>query len=180
MFFLYPSRAFPAVVLKGGLAMKERKWHQVNTAAFEKSMSDHIKSGCGCDIPIFTFQKEKIGQALEGRIRPCYKRDRNDRARCAHIHSYSENGEDTVVAIRMSAMLWAAIANKDNPLWGRWIRITYKGLRPMKFGRAMKIFSVEVDKGPITENFESIPINPEDCKSRKPRKRRPVCSGVET
>ena len=158
--------------------MKERKWQGVNTAEVEKSITNQVKSGCGCDIPVFTFRIE--GQTLEGRIRPCYKRDRNDRARCAHVHSYSESGEDVVVAIRMSAMLWAAIAPKDNPLWGRWIRITYKGLRPMKFGRAMKIFLVEVDKGTVTENFESIPINTEDCKSRKPRKRRPICSSVKT
>lgn len=154
--------------------MTERKWQEVNTAEFKKAMP--VRSGCGCDVPIFTFRT--TGQTLEGRIRPCYKRNRNDRARCAHIHSYSENGEDAVVAIRMSAMLWAAIANKDNPLWGRWIRITYQGKKLMKFGRAMNIFLVEVDKGSVTENFESVPVKPEDCKSRKPRKRRPICSSV--
>ncbi|MBA7518483.1 hypothetical protein ES705_10553 [subsurface metagenome] len=156
---------------------KARDWQGVNTSDVEKAISISTESGCGCDIPIFTFKKENIGQTLEGRIRPCYKRNRNDRARCAHIHSYSESGEDVAVAIRMSAMLWAAIANKERPLWGQWVRITYKGLKPMKFGRAMKIFLVEVDKGAITPDFEEIGISPEDCKSAKPRKRRPVCSG---
>lgn len=155
--------------------MKKRKWQVVNKAELEKALP--IKSGCGCDIPIYTFLI--IGQTLEGRIRPCYKRDRNDRARCAHVHGYFTNDDkETVVAIRMSAMLWAAIANKDKPLWGRWIRITYKGVKPMAFRRAMKIYIVEVDKGAITEDFETVPVNPEDCKSRKPRKRRPVCSGT--
>lgn len=158
---------------------KKRQWQQVNKAEVEKAMQNSVRSGCGCDIPIFTFLKEDTGKTLEGRIRPCYKRDRNDRARCAHIHSYNDDGEDTVVAIRMSAMLWAAVANKDNPLWGRWIRITYQGIKNMPFGRYMKIFRIEVDKGAITEDFETVPVNPDDCKSRKPRKRRPVCSGVK-
>lgn len=161
--------------------MKDRNWQGVNTAKVEELTSSSVKSGCGCDIPIFAFMIE--GQTLEGRVRPCYKRDRNDRARCAHIHFHTDNGDETVVAIRMSAMLWAAIANKDNPLWGRWIRITYKGKSPMGYGQSMKIFLVEVDKGSITENFEPVLINPEDCKSRKPRKnrvvRRPMSTGAK-
>ena len=156
---------------------KKRQWQQVNKTQLDEMMFGSTQSGCGCDIQIFTFRT--VGQILEGRIRPCYKRDRNDRARCAHVHGYTDDGEETVVAIRMSAMLWAAIANKDNPLWGRWIRITYKGKKYMGYRRAMKIYQVEVDKGAITENFEPVPVNPEDCKSRKPRKRRPVCSGVK-
>ena len=164
--------------LESGGAKKRRKWQDVNAAELKKEEKDGLlKSGCGCDIPVFTFLTE--GQTLEGRIRPCYKRDRNDRARCAHVHGYfSDNDEETAVAIRMSAMLWAAVANKDNPLWGRWIRITYKGKKRMDFGRAMKLYLVEVDKGTITENFEPVPVDPEKCKSRKPRKRRPVCSGT--
>ncbi len=154
---------------------KQKKWHEVNKAEVEKALPERVNSGCGCDIPIFSFREE--GQTLEGRIRPCYKRDRNDRARCGHIHSYTESGEDTVVAIRMSAMLWAAIAKNEPHLWGQWIRITYKGLKRMNFGHGMKIFLVEVNKGVIAEDFESVPINPEDCKSRKPRKRRAICSG---
>jgi len=150
---------------------EKRDWQVVNAADVEKASS----SGCGCDIPIFTFPREEIGKTLEGRIRPCYKRDRNDRARCAHIHFYTDSGEDAVVAIRMSAMLWQAIANKDNPLWGRWIRITYEGTEPTRYGHQKKIFQVEVDKGSITEDFEPVSIKYQ--KSRKPRKRRPVCSG---
>lgn len=154
---------------------KQRDWQQVNEADLTKAQENGVvKSGCGCDIPIYTFRT--IGQALEGRIRPCYKRDRNDRARCAHIHSYNEAGEDTAVAIRMSAMLWAAVRNKNDPLWGRWIRITYKGKKPTGYGHHMKLYFVEVDKGTISENFEPVPVNPEECKARKPRKRRPVCS----
>jgi len=156
---------------------KKRDWQQVNKTELKKALPDLIKSGCGCNIPILTFRIK--GQSVEGRIRPCYKRDTNDRVRCAHVHGYSEDGKDTAVAIRMSAMLWAAIANKDNPLWGRWIRIIYKGSVPTRYGHRKKIYSVEVDKGTITENFEPVPVNPEDCKSRKPRKRRPVCSGVK-
>lgn len=149
--------------------MKERKWQVVNAAEVERA----LKSGCGCDIPIFSFQK--VNQTLEGRIRPCYKREKNDRARCAHIHFYTDSGEDVAVAIRMSSMLWQIIANKDNPLWGRWIRITYKGREPTPYGHFKNIFVVEVDKGSITEDFE--PVHVEYQKSRKPRKRRPVCSG---
>lgn len=159
------------------LAMK-RVWQDVNKTELEKAKEAGLfQSGCGCDIPIFTFRT--VGQTLEGRIRPCYKRDRNDRARCGHVHSYNAAGEDTAVAIRLSAMLWTAISNKDNPLWGRWIRITYEGKKPMAFGRALKLYKVEVDKGTIIENFEPVPVNPEDCKNHKPRKRRPVCSGVK-
>ncbi len=160
-----------------GPGNKKRKWQDVNAAQLEKEgKTGLLRSGCGCDIPIFTFRT--IGQTLEGRIRPCYKRDRNDRARCAHVHGYSEDGKDTTVAIRMSAMLWAAIARTDPALWGRWIRITYKGVKPMAFRRAMKLYLVEFDKGTLAEDFEPVPVRPEDCKSPKPRKGRPICSGV--
>ena len=152
---------------------KERKWRTVNQAEVDQALANSIKSGCGCDLPIFTFRTE--GQTLIGRIRPCYKRDRNDRARCAHIYSYTDAGQETGIAIRLSSMLWAAIANKDRPLWGHWIRITYFGRERTAFGHYKNIFSVEVDKGTITEKFESVPMK--KCKSRKPRKRRPVCSG---
>ena len=152
---------------------KARDWQAINSDDVKKSI---IKSGCGCDIPLFTFLVP--GQSLEGRVRPCYKRDKNDRARCAHVHSYSESGEEVVIAIRMSAMLWKVIANKERPLWGQWVRITYKGKKPMKHGHAMKIFLIEVDKGAIAPGFEEIGISPEDCKSRKTRERSPICSST--
>lgn len=152
---------------------KERDWQKVNQSEVDQALANSIKSGCGCDLPIYTFRYE--GQTLEGRIRPCYKRDRNDRARCAHIYSNTDAGQETGIAIRLSSMLWAAIANKDRPLWGRWIRITYLGKERTAFGHFKNIFSVEVDKGIFAENFETIRVKPS--KSRKPRKRRPVCNG---
>jgi len=149
---------------------KSRNWQIIN--ADEVKKSNLIKSGCGCDLPVFTFQRE--GQTLEGRIRPCYKRAANDRARCAHIHFYTDSGEDVVVAIRMSVMLWAAVEKGPEKLWGRWIRITYKGKEPTRYGHFKKIFEVEVDKGSIAKAFET--VNIVNHKSKKPRKRRPVCA----
>lgn len=151
-------------------SIAQAKWQEVNKAQVEKALEKADESGCGCELPIFVFQVP--GDSLTGRIRPCYSRTRNDRARCAHIHSYTSDGEKTVIAIRMSCMLWAAVHKGTEQLWGRVVRITYKGREPTKFGHYRKIFAVEVDKGSVTEQFESVPIKPKDYKSRKPRKRR--------
>jgi len=153
---------------KGGLATKQN-WRQVNKVEVEKAL-ENVDSGCGCELPIFVFRKP--GESLEGRIRPCYSRTRNDRARCAHIHTYTSNGEEIVFAIRMSCMIWAAVDKGAEKLWGRIVRITFKGKEQTRFGHDRKIFAVEVDKGSITESFEPVPIQSKDYKSRKPRKRR--------
>ena len=147
------------------------RWQQVNTPDVEAAVKEQ-SSGCGCELPIFVFRTP--GKSIEGRIRPCYTRDRNDRARCAHIHSNSDGGEETVFAIRMSCMIWAAVCKADQQLWGRIVRITYQGNAPTKFGHYRKIFKVEVDKGSISEEFEQVPIKPSTYKSKKPRKRRPI------
>lgn len=157
--------------------MTKRNLQVVNADEVKEALkSNLLKSGCGCDVPIFSFRK--VDQTIEGRIRPCYKRSKNDRARCAHIHSYTKAGEDVVIAIRMSSMIWQTVANTDNPLWGEWIRITFKGREPTAFGHYKNIFLIEVDKGTITKKFESVSVKYR--KSRKPRKRRPVCSSGKT
>lgn len=154
--------------------MKDRKkWHGVNKAAVEEEISSPEfiqKSLCGCKISIYTFLTP--GQTLEGRLRPCPNHDRADRAKCAHIFWFIEDGKEVGVAIRLSKMLWQAIDNKKEKLWGKWIRITYKGSIPTRFGHAKKIYLVEYDKGTVNENFETILMEPS--KSRKPRKRRAV------
>lgn len=156
--------------------MNARKWQDVNRQEVDDAIESEQfinKSGCGCDIPIHTFRKP--GEVLEGRVRPCYDRDRNDRARCGHLYYYDKNGDEAAVAIRLSAMLWHAI-NDEPKLWGQWIRITYKGSQWTRYGHAKKIYLVEVDKGTITENFTE--VKPNVGRSRKPRKprqiRRPV------
>lgn len=154
--------------------MKERNWQGANTAEVKKEISkpEFIqKSACGCKITIYTFRIP--GQTLEGRLRPCPNHDRADRAKCAHLFWFDEQGKEVGVAIRLSKMLWDAIENKTDKLWGKWIRITYKGSIPTRFvGNAKKIYQVDVDKGTIAEKFESVPMK--SVKSRKPRKRRAV------
>lgn len=153
--------------------MKERKWQGANTAEVKKEISNPEfiqKSACGCKIAIFTFLRP--GEILEGRLRPCPNHDRADRAKCAHLYWTDETGKEVGVAFRMSKMLWDAIENKKDKLWGKWIRITYKGSIPTRFGHAKKIYLVEVDKGAVTEKFETVPVR--STKSSKPRKRRAV------
>ncbi|MFZ2146962.1 MAG: hypothetical protein WAV28_07060 [Sedimentisphaerales bacterium] len=155
--------------------MTERKWQVLNEDEVKKHLSsDNFLSNetCGCPFPIHTFRI--IGDSVQGRLRPCNKRDRNDRARCAHIAFYSANGEEVTIAIRLTGILWKPI--NEHHLWGRWIRITYIGNERMRFGHCniMKIYRIEVDKGAITENFETIPTDIEDSKGHKPRKPRPI------
>ena len=152
--------------------MKERDWQAVNLADVEKQISDPNflqQSACGCKMPIHTFRI--VGDSLEGRLRPCPNRDRDDRAKAAHLFIPTKNGE-IGVAIRLSKMLWAAIENENDRLWGKWIRITYRGSVRTNYGHAKKIYLVEVDRGAITESFETVPTRP--TKNSKPRKRRPV------
>lgn len=147
---------------------KERSWQGVNTAEIDKQLAspDFInKAACGCQIPIFTFRK--IGESLEGRIRPCYNHDRADRARAAHVHITEKNA----VAIRLSKMLWKAI--EDNHLWGHWIRITFKGKKRTGYGHAQKLYLVEEDKGAAPEKFAPV-IKTSNGKSRKPREKRKI------
>lgn len=153
----------------------KRDWQGINTDEVIKAVTSPEfihKSACGCKISIFTFRIP--GQFLEGRLRTCPNHDRADRAKCAHLFWLNDEGKEVGVAIRLSKMLWEAIENKGDRLWGRWIRITYRGSIPTRFvGNAQKIYLVEYDKGTITERFETVPTKP--TKNRKPRKRRPVC-----
>lgn len=149
------------------LRTKERDWQAINLAEVERQLAKSEllnRSACGCKMPIHTFRIP--GEFLEGRLRPCHHHDRADRARAAHLHIPTKNKEISV-AIRLSKMLWVAIEN--NHLWGHYVKITYKGSAPTKFGHAKKLYLVEVDKGSITENFESVRMT--DGTSKKPRKK---------
>ncbi len=156
-------------------------WQAVNLADVEKQIADPDfihKSACGCLMPIHTFRIP--GEYIEGRLRPCPNHDRSDRARAIHLYFPTKTEKEVGVAIRCSKMLWDAIANDKNPLWGKWIRITYKGSKKTTFGHAKKIYLVEYDKGVITEHFE--PADVSGGKNKKPRAarriRRPAGSGV--
>ena len=152
------------------LGMTEQNWQATNLADVEKQIADPQfihKSACGCTMPIHTFTVP--GDSLEGRLRPCPNRDRADRAGAAHLYIPTKDGE-IGVAFRLSNMLRQVIF--DNHLWGSYIRITYKGSVPTRFGHAKKIYLVEVDKGIAAEQFE--PVQVQYRKNREPRKRRQV------
>jgi len=152
---------------------KTRDWESVNAKEVtEAKSSDRYiqKERCGCSYPIHTFRT--VGEKLEGRLRPCIKRDRDDRAKTAHICFEDDNSQEVVVCIRQSAMIQKAISKYH--LFGKWVRITYEGNKLNRFGHHMKIFHIEVDKGAITEDFETCNVTPEQCKSRKPRKPKPI------
>jgi len=156
--------------------MVKSNWQAVNLANVEeqKTIGGFIhKSACGCQMAIHTFVEP--GDQIEGRVRPCPNHDRADRAGAFHLYIPTQKGE-IGVAIRLTSMLRQAIF--DNHLWGQYIRITYKGSVPTKFGHAKKIYLVEVDKGCITEKFETVPVKYK--KNRKPRKRRPIKRPLST
>jgi len=157
----------------GDLAMNKSKgqdWQAANLDDVQEQTSNPLfiqKSACGCQIAIHTFVDP--GDSLEGRLRPCPNHDRADRAGCVHLFLPTQNGE-VGVAIRLTNMLRQAIF--DNNLFGCYIRITYKGSVPTKWGHAKKIYLVEVDRGAVTEKFEPVDITYRQ--NRKPRKRRPI------
>jgi hypothetical protein len=161
--------------------METRRWQSVNQRQVDKAVASQRfihKSACGCGFPLHTFSKP--GESVEGRLRPCDNHDRADRAQCAHICYQTQTGQDAVLAIRLSKWLWHAVDKElgDKPrLWGRVVRITYKGSTPTKFGHAQKIYLVEVDQGSITENFQR--VEDHATKSSKPRKPRAVRRPVE-
>lgn len=163
-------------VNSSGLAMNEqRNWKELNLADIEKQLRDPdlVKSACGCKMPIHTFRVP--GDYLEGRLRPCPNRDRDDRGKAAHLYFMNEQGQEIGVAIRLSKMLWKTI-NKYH-LWGCYIRVTFKGSVKTGFGHAKKLYLVEKDTGTLTENFEIVPaVNK---RSKKPRSCR-TGSGVKT
>ncbi len=128
------------------------------------------KEKCGCGLSIYTFRIP--GEQLEGRLRPCRSWDRGDRAKTAELWWPVPNSKEQGVAIRLSKMLWQAV-NADD-LFGRWVRITYKGSKREKHLQyATKIYLVEYDKHEaITESFERVQIDGK--KSRKFRAKKPV------
>ena len=147
----------------------QRDWKAVNQQEVDQYLNspEFIHRGqCGCGVPIHSFRIPN--EQLEGRLRPCRYWDRADRAKTAEIHL----SKDHAVAIRLSGMLWRAI--QDNKLWGRWVRITYKGSIRGKFPNALKIYLVEVDKGVITEDWETIDSQVKDSKNRKSRNLRKI------
>jgi len=155
---------------------KERKWQSVNADQVQEALesSDFIhQTTCGCGVPLHTFRIP--GESLEGYLRPCGKWDRADRAKTAELHYYTATGQKAAVAVRLSTMLWQAITT-DTPetghLWGRWVRITYKGSQATRHGHAKKIYLIEVDKGTLTPKFEGVGTH--ERKQSKPRSRRPI------
>lgn len=147
-------------------------WQAVNLALVEKQLADPKclnRSACGCNVPIHTFRIP--GEYLEGRLRPCPNHDRSDRARAIHLYMPTQTDQEIGVAVRCSKMIWDAINDEKKPLWGRWIRITYKGSIATNYGHAKKIYLIEYDKGGFVEHFE--PVDIKNVKSRKPRPRRP-------
>lgn len=161
----------------------ERNWQAANAGDVKKQVEDPKfihRSACGCLMPIHTFRIP--GDTIEGRLRPCPNHDRADRARAVHIYTPAGDDHGEIgVAIRVNKMIWDAISDKENPLWGRWIKITYKGSVPTNYGHARKVYLIEYDKGTITENF--VPVETTHTKQRKPRParkiRRPAGSGVK-
>lgn len=154
-------------------------WQAVNLADVEKQIADPDfihKSACGCLMPIHTFRIP--GEFMEGRLRPCPNHDRADRAQAVHLYMPTSNGE-IGVAIRCSKMIWDAI-NGNVPLWGRFIKVTYKGSVATKFGHAKKIYLIEYDKGGFTENFSPADVGTGKSKKARPKKpiRRPSGAGV--
>ena len=155
--------------------MSEPNWQEINLADVQRQIEDPDfihKSICGCEIPIHTFRVP--GESLEGRLRPCPRHDRMDRAKAAHLYLPTKDGE-LGVAIRLSKTLWQTI--QKNHLWGSYLRITYKGSVRTNFGHAKKIYLIEKDTGAITENYESIGM--ESGKSNKPRKKRKIRRPME-
>lgn len=152
---------------------KKQDWQAVNASEVEEQVNDNHfihKEKCNCSFPIHNFHI--VGEQIEGRLRPCENRDISDRAKTAHICFDGEDGKEITICIRLLSMIKKAV-EKDH-LWGQWIRITYRGIKKLPLGRDMKVFLVEVDKGAITEKFEPCDVTPEECKSRKPRKPKPI------
>lgn len=150
--------------------MVKYKWKAVNLADVQQQITAGgfiHKSACGCQIAIHTFVEP--GDQLEGRVRPCPNHDRADRAGAFHLYMPTQKGE-VGVAIRLTGMLRQAIF--DNHLWGQYIRITYKGSVPTRFGHAKKIYLVEVQKGCIFDDFETVTVK--NKKNRKPRQSKPT------
>ena len=137
---------------------KKREFSAVNADEVSAVMEseDFIHKGqCGCGHPLYTFHI--VGESVEGRLRPCKKWDRADRARTAELHGiHEQTGRPTIIAIRLSKWLWGAITKGDEELWGQWVRITYQGSIRGRFPNAMKVYLVEVDKGAITPKVERI------------------------
>jgi hypothetical protein len=156
--------------------MAASNWQAVNSQEVQKATGSTRfihKSACGCGFPLYTFRKP--GESVEGRLRTCDNHDRADRAQCAHLHYLTQTGGEAVLAIRLSKRLWKAVDSEsgDKPrLWGRVVRITYKGSIPTKFGHAEKIYLVEVDQGSITEDFKG--VEDHGHKSNKPRAARAI------
>lgn len=152
---------------------KCRQWQAVNREQVEKAIAGQRfihKSACGCGIALYTFRKP--GESLEGRLRTCENHDRADRAECAHLHYVTDSGQEKAVAIRLSKILFDAIDKEtaDKPrLWGRIVRITYKGSEPTKFGHAKKIYLVEHDRA---GGLEKVALH--ETKKRRARKPKPI------
>lgn len=152
------------------------EWQSINETDVEAAIKNpqYIhKSKCGCNYPIFTFRH--IDEHIEGLIVPCPSHDRADRARCAHIISYTDSETQKITAIRMSKMIWQAIDGETNTkpkYWRRYVRITYIGNIATRFGHAQKIYRVEVNNGTLRDAYEQVETKTK--KDSRPRERRPM------
>jgi len=148
----------------------------VNQKEVERAVGSYDfihKSKCGCGFPIHTFRRP--GEHIEGLVRPCNSHDRSDRSKCAHIHYWNQNEVQSVVAIRLTKMLWDAIDKETNEkpkLWGMYIKITYVGSQRTNFGHAKKIYLVERDTGRLTAAYSK--IDTKFTANKKPRSRRKI------
>jgi hypothetical protein len=68
---------------------------------------------------------------------------------------HNAQGKEQGIAIRLTKHLAGTITK--NHLFGRYIRITYKGSVKTGLQYSTKIFLVEVDKGAITEDYDVAP-----------------------
>jgi len=152
----------------------QRQWTAVNAKEVQKALSSPEfihKTHCACGLPIFTFHVP--GECIEGRLRPCKRIDRADRAKTAELYWHGPDGKEIGVAFRLSGMLWKPIEKES--LWGRWVKITYVGSLRGKFPNATKIYRVEVDKAEaFTEQFLGVDTDAKDSRNRKSRKSKQI------
>lgn len=158
------------------MAQARSKWKSVNGDEIANLIdSDQFihKGCCGCGVPIHTFRIP--GETIEGRIRPCKQWDRADRSKTAEIEWIDEETAQRMkTAIRLNRRLWKAIQGAD--LWGRIVRITYKGsVRQPGLRYAEKLYEVSVNTHESREEWKDVSDAGTDRKTkyRKSELRRP-------
>lgn len=162
---------------------ESRNWQEVNAEQIQQELEkDEFihKTTCGCSHPLFTFRFP--GESIEGYLEDCTHQERFDRSRAAHLEFIRDaTGQWRKISFRLNKALARTI--DKNHLWGRYIKITYKGsVRRKHLHFAEKIYLVEVDKGCITPKYERIENEqPKQTSSRKPKPiKRPGRAGSRT